>query len=191
MLSSRTGLPRRPGSRRWSVRAGLAVLGLLASTGCQVEYAGMTLPSGKYFHDDVQYFAPGPEFPYANTQAATQRARMQAAGIPVPPVPGRRVADARRRRDRPERNASRPWLSALVPSRGRVRPPKSRTRCRAARAPRIPCRLPPSRLLLVAPSRPLPADRMPGSRRFGSLPSKRVAPDPIGPGFSRWPGSLS
>jgi hypothetical protein len=88
MLSSRTGLPRRPGGRRWSVQAGLAVLGLLASTGCQVEYAGMTLPSGKYFYDDVQYFAPGPEFPYANTQAATQRARMQAAGIPVPPVPG-------------------------------------------------------------------------------------------------------
>jgi hypothetical protein len=88
MLSSRTGLSGRPGGRRWSVQAGLAILGLLASTGCQVEYAGMTLPSGKYFHDDVQYFAPGPEFPYAATQAATQRARMQAAGIPVPPVPG-------------------------------------------------------------------------------------------------------
>ncbi len=88
MLSSRTGLSGRPGGRRWSIRAGLAVLGLLASTGCQVEYAGMTLPSGKYFHDDVQYFSPGPEFPYANTQAATQRAKMQAAGIPVPPVPG-------------------------------------------------------------------------------------------------------
>ena len=85
MLSSRTGLSGRPGGRRWSIRAGLAVLGLLASTGCQVEYAGMTLPSGKYFHDDVQYFAPGPEFPYANTQAATQRAKMQAAGIPIPP----------------------------------------------------------------------------------------------------------
>ncbi len=94
MLSSRTGLPRRPGGRRWSVRAGLAVLGLLFSTGCQVEYAGMTLPSGKYFHDDVQYFAPGPEFPYANTQAATQRARMQASGMNVPPVPGEAAAGA-------------------------------------------------------------------------------------------------
>jgi hypothetical protein len=87
MLSSRTGLSGRPGGRRGSIWAGLAVLGLLATTGCQVEYAGMTLPSGKYFHDDVQYFAPGPEFPYANTQAATQRAKMQAAGIPLPPVP--------------------------------------------------------------------------------------------------------
>ena len=53
--------------------------------GCQVEYAGMTLPSGKYLHDDVQYFPPGPDFPWANTQAATQRARMQAMGIEVPP----------------------------------------------------------------------------------------------------------
>jgi hypothetical protein len=74
----------RPSGRRWSVQAGLAVLGLLAGTGCQVEYAGMTLPSGKYFHDDVHYFAKGPEFPYANTQAATQRAKMQAAGQPIP-----------------------------------------------------------------------------------------------------------
>ncbi|WP_435007747.1 hypothetical protein P12x_005012 [Tundrisphaera lichenicola] len=88
MLSSRTGLPRRPAGLSRSVLAGLAVLGLVASTGCQVEYAGMTLPSGKYFHDDVQYFAKGPEFPYANTQAATQRARMQAAGMATPPPPG-------------------------------------------------------------------------------------------------------
>ncbi len=88
MMSSRTRLSGRPGGRRWSIRAGLAFAALLGSTGCQVEYAGMTLPSGKYFHDDVQYFAPGPEFPYANTQAATQRAKMQAAGIPVPPTPG-------------------------------------------------------------------------------------------------------
>jgi hypothetical protein len=88
MLSSRTGLPRRPVGLSRSVLAGLAVLGLVASTGCQVEYAGMTLPSGKYFHDDVQYFAPGPDFPLANTQAATQRARMQASGMATPPPPG-------------------------------------------------------------------------------------------------------
>ena len=43
------------------------------------------MPSGKYFHDDVQYFPPGPDFPWANTQAATQRARMQAMGIETPP----------------------------------------------------------------------------------------------------------
>ena len=47
----------------------------------------MTLPSGKYMHDDVQYFPAGPEFPWANTQAATQRARMRAMGIEPPPPP--------------------------------------------------------------------------------------------------------
>jgi hypothetical protein len=63
------------------------VLGLLPATGCQVEYAGMTLPSGKYMRDDVQYFAPGPDFPWANTQAATQRARMSAMGMTPPAAP--------------------------------------------------------------------------------------------------------
>jgi hypothetical protein len=69
--------------RRFGRAAGMAgALGLVAITvGCQVEYAGMTLPSGKYMYDDVQYFPPGPAFPWANTQAATQRARMQAMGI--------------------------------------------------------------------------------------------------------------
>ncbi len=85
MLSPRTD------RRRWSLLAGVAVLGLLPATGCQVEYAGMTLPSGKYMHDDVQYFAPGPDFPWANTQAATQRARMASMGMVPPPAPGAAV----------------------------------------------------------------------------------------------------
>lgn len=98
MGSSRTGTSRRPIGRRWALWTALSVGGLLPAAGCQVEYAGMTLPSGKYMHDDVQYFQPGPEFPFANTQAATQRARMQAAGmdpaalptglVPVPVPPG-------------------------------------------------------------------------------------------------------
>ena len=57
----------------------------------------MTLPSGKYMHDDVQYFPPGPDFPWANTQAATQRARMQAMGIEPPPGAGRVPARPRAR----------------------------------------------------------------------------------------------
>jgi len=73
----------------WMASAALAALSI--STGCQVEYAGMTLPSGKYFHDDVQHFDPGPKFPYANTMAATQRARMKAMGIDVPAPTGGRV----------------------------------------------------------------------------------------------------
>src|SRR6185312_4001667 len=56
------------------------------TVGCQVEYGGMTLPSGRYMHDDVQYFPSGPDFPWANTQAATQRARMRAMGIEPPPA---------------------------------------------------------------------------------------------------------
>src|SRR4051794_22089548 len=83
MRSPRTGSSRRSHYRRCAAWAALAVGWLLPSTGCQVEYAGMTLPSGKYMHDDVQYFAPGPPFPWANTQAATQRARMQAMGLDV------------------------------------------------------------------------------------------------------------
>lgn len=44
--------------------------GALGSIGCQVEVAGMTLPSPWYLHDDVQYYAPGPDFPLANEEAA-------------------------------------------------------------------------------------------------------------------------
>jgi hypothetical protein len=68
----------------------LASAGLSGLVGCQAEYAGMTLPSGKYLYDDVQYFAPGPDFPWANTNAAVQRARMEQMGIDTTtvPVPG-------------------------------------------------------------------------------------------------------
>jgi hypothetical protein len=73
-----------------------------------VEYAGMTLPSGKYMHDDVQYFAPGPNFPWANTQAATQRARMQAMGMEpeptgpfVPPTPAGAIPPVQNQLGRP------------------------------------------------------------------------------------------
>ena len=84
----RMGSPRGATSRRVALWSALAVGGILPSVGCQVEYAGMTLPSGKYMHDDVQYFPSGPDFPWANTQAATQRARMRAMGIEPPPPVG-------------------------------------------------------------------------------------------------------
>lgn len=50
--------------------AGLLGLASLASTGCQVDVAGQTLPSGFYLTDDVQYYAPGPEFKLAREAAA-------------------------------------------------------------------------------------------------------------------------
>jgi hypothetical protein len=84
--------PRGSIRRRVALWSALAMGSILPSVGCQVEYAGMTLPSGRYMHDDVQYFPSGPDFPWANTQAASQRARMRAMGIepapagaPVPP----------------------------------------------------------------------------------------------------------
>ena len=85
------GLPRkrtpRGSTRRHVARWSALALGvILPSVGCQVEYGGMTLPSGRYMHDDVQYFPSGPDFPWANTQAATQRARMRAMGIEPPPA---------------------------------------------------------------------------------------------------------
>lgn len=79
MVSSRTGEAVRP--RRRFGWAALAASVMVGSVGCQAEYAGMTLPSGKYMYDDVQYFAPGPDFPLANTLAAQQRARMISQGI--------------------------------------------------------------------------------------------------------------
>ena len=85
MWSPHSGSSRQSSCRRFLLWSGLAIGWLLPSVGCQVEYAGMTLPSGKYMHDDVQYFAPGPDFPWANTQAATQRARMQSMGMEAPP----------------------------------------------------------------------------------------------------------
>ncbi len=78
------GSPREATRRRVALWTALAMGVVLPSVGCQVEYAGMTLPSGKYMHDDVQYFPSGPELPWANTQAATQRARMRSMGIDVP-----------------------------------------------------------------------------------------------------------
>src|SRR3954470_22637756 len=85
MWSPHSGSSRQSSCRRFLLWSGLAIGWLLPSVGCQVEYAGMTLPSGKYMHDDVQYFPPGPDFPWANTQAATQRARMQAMGVEAQP----------------------------------------------------------------------------------------------------------
>jgi len=61
----------RPHSRRTiKLFAGLMVLASLATTGCQMDIAGQTLPSPYYLTDDVQYYAPGPEFKLAREAAA-------------------------------------------------------------------------------------------------------------------------
>ena len=89
MVLPRMSTPRGSTRRRVALWSALAMGTILPSVGCQVEYAGMTLPSGRYMHDDVQYFPSGPDFPWANSQAASQRARMRAMGVePAGPVGG-------------------------------------------------------------------------------------------------------
>ena len=51
---------------------GVGLFGALGSIGCQIEQSGMLLPSPRYLKDDVQYFAPGPDFKFANEEAALQ-----------------------------------------------------------------------------------------------------------------------
>ena len=62
--------------RMYGKLRGLAAIALLPAvtlvTGCQVEMAGQTLPSPYYLTDDVQYYAPGPEFKLAREAAALQ-----------------------------------------------------------------------------------------------------------------------
>ena len=59
-------------SARWmhAVLCGLGLAAACSSTGCQTVIGGQTLPSPYYFHDDVQYFAPGSEFKLSREAAA-------------------------------------------------------------------------------------------------------------------------
>jgi hypothetical protein len=52
----------RKKSRLSILLCGLGLMTVACATGCQVPVAGQTLPSPYWMHDDVQYFAPGPEF---------------------------------------------------------------------------------------------------------------------------------
>jgi hypothetical protein len=48
---------------------GVVLAAAVMATGCQVSTSGQTLPSAYYMRDDVQYFAPGPEFKLAREAA--------------------------------------------------------------------------------------------------------------------------
>ena len=74
---------------------GMVLLACGASTGCQVDVAGQTLPSPYHLSDDVQYYAPGPEFKLANEAAALAEQRAAEisepqleVAVPVAPRPG-------------------------------------------------------------------------------------------------------
>jgi hypothetical protein len=69
--------------------AGMLAVGLITATcGCQVEMGGQTLPSPYYMQDDVQYFAPGPEFRLAREAAALKAARGEIIPTPQPAPEG-------------------------------------------------------------------------------------------------------
>jgi hypothetical protein len=59
-------------SKSWLQAAlcGVGLVAALGSTGCQISVGGQTLPSPYYISDDVQYFAPGPEFKLTREAAA-------------------------------------------------------------------------------------------------------------------------
>ena len=50
--------------------SGAVFFASLAASGCQMDIAGQTLPSAYYLSDDVQFYAPGPEFKLAREAAA-------------------------------------------------------------------------------------------------------------------------
>lgn len=54
-------------------------------SGCQIDVAGQTLPSPWYLTDDIQYYAPGPEFKLAREAAAMQE---QAEAVKSQPQNG-------------------------------------------------------------------------------------------------------
>jgi hypothetical protein len=64
---------------------GLVVACCLASTGCQIDVAGQTLPSPYHLTDDVQYYAPGPEFKLAEEAAAMAEQRANQISQPQTP----------------------------------------------------------------------------------------------------------
>ncbi len=60
--------------RCWRIACGGLMLSALASSsGCQSLVGGQVLPSPWYQTDDIQYYAPGPEFKLSR-EAAAQKA---------------------------------------------------------------------------------------------------------------------
>ena len=71
---------------RWGslLVGGLMAIASMASTGCQMDVAGQTLPSPYYLSDDLQFFPAGPEFKLSNEAAAMKRFEAEAAGEELP-----------------------------------------------------------------------------------------------------------
>jgi len=65
-----------------AIFSSLLVLVSICCTGCQMDIAGQTLPSPYYLSDDVQYYAPGPEFKLAREAAALQEQAAEVVSEP-------------------------------------------------------------------------------------------------------------
>lgn len=61
----------------YTVAAGALCVACTVLTGCQIDVAGQTLPSPYLYSDDVQYYAPGPEFKLER-EAAALKAQSEA-----------------------------------------------------------------------------------------------------------------
>ncbi len=70
-------LGNKTSKKAFGLAAVVATIGLAATTGCQMDIAGQTLPSPYYLTDDVQYYSPGPEFKLAK-EAAALKAQSEA-----------------------------------------------------------------------------------------------------------------
>ena len=81
------GIAKLKHASRFGLAAAILWPAVTLLTGCQVEMAGQTLPSPYYLSDDIQYYAPGPEFKLAREAAAMQEqaeaieSQAQAAGF--------------------------------------------------------------------------------------------------------------
>lgn len=80
--------PKLKRSTGWKLAAAALWPALALLSGCQVEYAGQTLPSAYYLSDDVQYYAPGPEFKLAR-EAAAMKEQAEAVQSKAQEAPGR------------------------------------------------------------------------------------------------------
>ncbi len=88
MTHSRSEYSSKKPGRLGGFLCGLALVAAAAATGCQTDVAGQTLPSPYYLSDDIQYYAPGPEFKLAKEGAALKSARDELDARQGPNRPG-------------------------------------------------------------------------------------------------------
>src|SRR5262245_28498965 len=99
-----TGLGRQgptgpgPAGRRRLGRRCVGAVGLLAcviSLGCHSQYGGVTWPSPYYLSDDINYYAPGPEFKLLR-EATAMRENQEETPAPPTEISARPAQPARR-----------------------------------------------------------------------------------------------